>query len=448
MAFHAPNVFVAGSANGFIAYFNLDSHQLKAVLPTGTKSRVEKVFLVTREVPPVAHHLNSGAGLHMPGHGNVVEDSLIMISFQVDGQIQFWQPRLSELLFEIEVKLPRFDERIDSADVNEEHSILAFGSSYGNIRVWSYKPALPKRNARAALEISAFKGSDSAISYVQLILERMHLIAGLPDGTIVLFTLCGIKLGIFGQLQLFSAAITEAQASARSVEELIATAVAARAKAAQEASMFITELPSAPEPDKDKEGSAARRESVMVQEPSSVFLTDMDLRQDTPLHTDEIPMGSARPALNRGPASHPRSRSVMGSLYGGQPRGSMLLDDANNTQPPRPASLPNFGLSDVQLPLLVSTSSAAQARAGDRTLKMDVDRVLSMGPSIRERLHSGVDFSIAHRLPLKLPAIVRTPRALAAKAAIVRRKELWNKLKTALRNKCAKAQCLPLERVV
>ena len=113
-----------------------------------------------------------------------------------------------------------------------------------------------------------------------------------------------------------------------------------------------------------------------------------------------------------------------------------------------PKTQAEFGITDMQLPALASTASATHPKANDpRALKMDVDRVLSLGPSIRERLQTGVEFSVAHRLPLKLPAIVRTPRALAAKAAMVRRKELWNKLKAALRNKCAWLQLrlMPLQ---
>ena len=443
MAFHAPNLFVAGSANGSIAVYNLDSHQLKAVLATGTKARVEKVFLVTRDVAQKAHHVTGGyastdAAVHMGVHGKV-EDALIMISFQVDGQIQFWQPRVAELLFEIDAKLPRYDERIESADVVEEQGVLAIGSSYGGIKLWAYKPALPNRSAHAALLISSFKGSDGAISYLQLIIERSQLIAAVPDGTIALFTLCGIKLGIFGQLQSFTAAVSEARASARDLAELTAAALSANAKAALDPAVeapMPTVLLSAAEPDAaERRRSSVAQGAVTVQETSSsVFLTDVDLGQDTPLQTNEIPMATRHGI----PRSHPniRSRSVMGGFYGG--RASV---DDSVVQPPRPASLPEFGITDVQLPVLASTASATHPKLNDpRALKMDVDRVLSLGPSIRERLQTGVEFSVAHRLPLKLPAIVRTPRALAAKAAMVRRKELWSKLKAALRNKCALLQ--------
>ena len=204
MAFERPSYFVAGTSLNSIALWNLDSHALKGTLRPKVREAgisVERVIFYRAKAGQLA---NGAARTTADG---AAADRLYLFAASSDGTVRIWHVKYMTLVFELPVRMRSWDERIEGCDACDAMAVLAVGSSAGFVKVWEINDGA-LRSGHGALrpggEFRATERTDlgAAVVFVQLISEAgrgRQVAVGCADYSVTLWTLLGVRLGIFGQ---------------------------------------------------------------------------------------------------------------------------------------------------------------------------------------------------------------------------------------------------------
>jgi hypothetical protein len=370
-----------------------------------------------------------------------------------------------------------WDERIEACDISAEMAVLAVGTSAGYVKLWDVVSSSLMSGVGALKPLGEFRVSDQGIFFVQLLAEsgRRQVIIGSADFSITLWTVLGVRMGVFGQRLPFISPEEAAQQQPSivpptpgEINELDPSKIVAHPRsrrggvsiaASPPAHTRVTPPPTIQEEKPDAldnfmkpSGSMELRPGSGIKISDATFITGELQFTDVPYRLDSRDGRSGVVKLQDSTQDdedraigRQRARSVLAGLY-------VPSEHERRKQQAlalgRPSSLPEFPQSDtLQSSTLKSLSSIGtygftesnderEDDASESTaMHLAIDKLLGMGHVIRERLANGDVRNVAHQLRVQDMAMIRTPRAIRAKNAMDRRKYLWNKLRTVLKNR-------------
>ncbi|KAI9325972.1 WD40-repeat-containing domain protein [Zopfochytrium polystomum] len=191
VTFCPPNILATSSIDGVIVVWNLESGYIKTVL------REPFLDLRSKEEKVVEKILF----LQNPDRMNQRWHKIPLISCHADGFLRFWDVYDGSMVFELNCQVTE-DEGLTTLATNTEGNLLLVGGSKGHVRIFDVKNFVidSRKDFENQCTMKIYWRSHiQAVASVNYVNTQDVVLTSAKDGTVRVWTVEGIHIGIFGQ---------------------------------------------------------------------------------------------------------------------------------------------------------------------------------------------------------------------------------------------------------